>query len=57
MSMYATRVCICGATFTTDCNEYTCSQRCEDEAWEREMERREKEDYLESIRPDHERGA
>lgn len=52
MSLYAHRTCICGRSFTTDCTEYTCSQECEEQAWEKEMERREEDEYLSSIAPD-----
>lgn len=55
--MYAHRVCICGREFTTDCNEYTCSARCEDEAWEREIERREEDEYLDSLEMPGDRAA
>lgn len=50
--MYAHRVCICGREFTTDCNEYTCSEKCEDCAWELEMERRCEDEALDACRPE-----
>jgi hypothetical protein len=44
MSMYAHRTCDCGRSFTTDCNEYTCSAECEDRA----VNQHEHEDFEDS---------
>lgn len=51
MSLYAHRTCICGRSFTTDCNEYTCSRECEDYAWERQAEREAEDAALDATRP------
>lgn len=50
-SNFVRRVCICGREFGTDCNEWFCSQECEDHAREEAEEREAADAALDACRP------
>ncbi len=51
MILYVRRMCSCGRAFATDCNEYFCSQECEDHARMLAEEREAEDLALDACRP------